>query len=325
MAAMATTPEGSHMRATMRSQPDELRRIAADADPARRCAERLAGRPLTLIGVGSSLHAAEAGAWFLAEAGIEAPAWPAADAAGYGRPAFGPGDGVVLISHGMGTGATATVRERALEAGAEVVAISGVGAGGELETVPDETSYAHTASYTGSLLRLAQLAVGLGAPLGELAAVGDAVERVLELPAPLVDPPERLLELIGAGPNAVTAREGALKVREAAYVATEGHSAEQFFHGPSVAVDRRDALVVLDGGGPLAQRLEGIASTVAVGGARIERFSARGLGEALSIFELTAVVQRIALDLAETLGTDPDRFRYDQDPARERAFESLGF
>ena len=94
-----------------------------------------------------------------------------------------------------------------------------------------ETSYAYTASHTGALMRLAQMAEALGAALGPLAAVPAAVARVLDAPAANVDPPERLLELIGAGPNAWTAQEGALKIREASYVATEGLSAEQFLHG----------------------------------------------------------------------------------------------
>ena len=59
--------------------------------------------------------------------------------------------------------------------------------------------------------------------------------------------------------------------------------------------------------------------------ARRVTVSERELGEPLSIFPLTVVVQRIALEFSEALGTNPDRFRYDQDPARERAFESLGF
>jgi glucosamine--fructose-6-phosphate aminotransferase (isomerizing) len=37
------------------------------------------------------------------------------------------------------------------------------------------------------------------------------------------------------------------------------------------------------------------------------------------------VVQRIALELAEARGVSPDRFRYDEDPRREAAFEGLGF
>ena len=53
--------------------------------------------------------------------------------------------------------------------------------------------------------------------------------------------------------------------------------------------------------------------------------SERELGEALSVFPLTVVVQRIAVELAEARGVGPDRFRYDEDPRREAAFERIGF
>ena len=137
--------------------------------------------------------------------------------------------------------------------------------------------------------------------------------------------PRRLVELIGAGPNAWTAQEGALKIREAAYVAAEGLSAEQFFHGPSVALDAQDTLVVLDGGGPAADRTEAIAGAVEVTGARVVRFTERELGEALSLFPLTVVVQRLAAELADARGVSPDHFRYEEDPRRKAAFEALGF
>jgi glucosamine--fructose-6-phosphate aminotransferase (isomerizing) len=217
--------------------------------------------------------------------------------------------------------------ERARAAGAPTVHVSAIGAGGDLETVAPETSYAYTASHTAALARLAQVAEHLGAHLGgDLAAVPDAVGDVLDRPGPLLAAPDRLVELVGAGPNAWTAAEGALKIREASYVAAEGLSAEQFFHGPSVALDAQDALVVLDGGGPMAARVEAIAAAVAVTGARVARFAAPpGLGEQLSIFPLTAVVQRLALELAEARGVSPDRFRYEEDPRREAAFEGVGF
>ena len=100
--------------------------------------------------------------------------------------------------------------------------ISGIGNGGELETVSPEASYAYTASHTGAVLRLAQIATALGAELGPLDAIPGRVAAVLDLPGPLIEVPDRLVELIGAGPNAWTAQEGALKIREAAYVAAEG-------------------------------------------------------------------------------------------------------
>jgi len=226
-----------------------------------------------------------------------------------------------------GTGYSMDMLERARAAGAPTVHISGIGAGGDLETVEPEKSYAYTASHTAALARLAQIAVALGADLGDLDAIPVAVAATITAPGPLLDAvPRRLVELAGAGPNAWTAAEGALKIREASYIAAEGLSSEQFFHGPSVALDEQDTLVVLEGGGPMTARTEKIAKAVEVTGARVARFAADpGLGEQLSIFPLTVVVQRIALELAEARGVSPDRFRYEEDPRREEAFEGVGF
>jgi len=314
----------SEMRRAMESQPEELRRLLADPLPAQAAAERLTGRRIRLIGIGTSWHAAHHGAWMLGDAGVRAEASHAADLAPY-EAAFEAQDGVIILSHTAGTGYTMQVLERARGAGAAVVHISAIGKGGDVETVAPEASYAFTVSHTGALVRLAQIATALGAELGALDAVPERVAAMLDLPGPLIDVPERLVELIGAGPNAWTAKEGALKIREASYVAAEGLSSEQFFHGPSVALDRQDTLVVLDGGGPAAERTEAIAAAVEVTGARVARFSDRAAGEALSVFPLTLVVQRIALELAEARGVSPDRFRYEEDPRREAAFEGLGF
>jgi len=314
----------SAMRAAMWAQPAELRRLLGDPEPARVAAGKLRGRRVRLVGIGTSWHAAQHGAWLLAEAGVDARAEHAADLAPYRR-GFAAGEAVIVLSHTGSTGYSAEMLRRARGAGGPTVGISAIGAGGDVETVAPERSYAYTASHTAALLRLAQIATALGAELGDLDAVPDRVEDVLGRLAPIVAEPQRLLELTGAGPNGWTAQEGALKVREASYVAAEGLSAEQFFHGPSVALDGRDTLVVLDGGGPMAERVEAIAAAVEVGGAQVVRFAERDLGEPLSIFALTAVVQCIALNLAEARGTNPDRFRYDEDPSRERAFESIGF
>jgi glucosamine--fructose-6-phosphate aminotransferase (isomerizing) len=312
------------MATTIRTQPDELRRLLGDPDPAAAAAQRLAGRRTWLVGIGTSWHAAHHGAWLLRDAGLDAAALHAADVSPYER-GFDAADAVIVLSHTGHTGYTAQALEAAREVGAAVVHITGIGAGGDVETVAPETSYAYTASHTGALMRLAQIAEALGAELGDLRAVPDAVARVLDAPGAGVDPPARLLELIGAGPNAWTAQEGALKIREASYVATEGLSCEQFLHGPSVALDGQDALVVLDGGGPGAARTDAIAGAMEVTGARVVRIAERELGEALSVFALTVWVQRIALELAQARGVSPDRFRYEEDPRREQAIESLGF
>ena len=314
----------SAMRETMWTQPAELARLVADPGPAEAAAERLRGRRLLLVGIGTSWHAAQHGAWLLREAGLDVEAAHAADLAPYGR-RIAAEEGVIVLSHTGGTGYSMAMLERAREAGAETVHVSGIGNGGELETVAAEASYAYTASHTGALLRLAQIAVALGAGLGRIDGVPERVAAVLDLPGPLIEVPDRLVELIGAGPNGWTAQEGALKIREAAYVAAEGLSSEQFFHGPSVALDEQDTLVVLDGGGPMADRTEAIAAAVEVTGAKVVRFAQRELGEALSVFPLTVVVQRIALELSEARGVSPDKFRYEESREREVAFEGVGF
>jgi glutamine---fructose-6-phosphate transaminase (isomerizing) len=274
-----------------------------------------------LVGTGTSWHAASIGAWFLRAAGVEAWAVQAMDAA-LGGPRPAAGDGLILLSHRGTKLYTTAVVERARADGAAVVSISARGvAGADIETVEPERSSAFTASHLGALMRVAQLAVALGADL-ELATVADAVAEVVDGPPIGLEPPARSLEFIGAGPNQWTAAEGALKIRETAYVAASGLAVEQYLHGPSVAVGPADTLVALNGGGPGEERLLAVARSAESVGVRVRTFEARAGGELLSVFPLTAVVQRIALEAAERLGTNPDSFGRDV-PARAHALDEI--
>jgi glucosamine--fructose-6-phosphate aminotransferase (isomerizing) len=315
----------SILRETMEGQPDALRRLIGDPGAAQAASRTLAGRRVLLIGTGTSWHAAGHGAALLRLAGLEA--WPLAalDVALEGPAADPARDALVVLSHTGAKRYSAQVLEQARTAGVPTVAIGGIGAPGvDLETVEPERSDTYTASHLGALLRLAQIAEALGAPLGgALVDVPAAVAQALTEEREPVAAPARLLELIGGGSNAWTAAEGALKVREAAYVATEGLGVEQYVHGPSVAVGARDTLVVLDGGGPWSARLDEAAQATAQAGARVHRVTASSLGEPLSIFPLTAAVQRIAVELSEALGTDPDTFGAEL-PGHER-WASLEF
>jgi len=308
------------MRTTIWRQPDDLRAILDDPGPVERQAERLAGRRLFVVGTGTSWHAANHAVWLLREADLDAVAIQAMDAALYGLPVRA-GDAVLVLSHRNTKRFSSALLDQLRDAETPVVVIGGRGSPGvDIETVDQERSSAFTASHLGALLRLAQLAQSLGARLG-LEAVPAAVQAALERELG-VEPPLRLLELTGAGPNQWTAAEGALKVRETSRVATEGLSVEQFFHGPAVAIDGRDTLVCLDGGGPGAERVAAVAGAAEASGARVHLFSETELGEPLSVFPLTVIVQRIALELAEALGTDPDAFGYDV-PGRREAWTAL--
>jgi glucosamine--fructose-6-phosphate aminotransferase (isomerizing) len=313
----------SVMRETIWRQPQDLRRLLADPGPVEAVAKRLAGRRLVVVGTGTSWHAANHATWLLAEADAAAVAVQAMDAALYGLPP-GSGDGVIVMSHRNTKRFSTELLGQLSGAGGpgEVVVVGGVGSPGvDVETVEQERSSAFTASHLGALMRLAQLARALGAPLQGLDQVPDAVDAALARQLG-VAPPARLLELIGAGPNQWTAAEGALKVRETSRVATEGLSVEQFFHGPSVAADGRDALVCLDGGGPGRERLRAVAAAAAACGTHVHVLTETALPEPLSIFPLTVCVQRIALELAEQVGSDPDAFGYDV-PGRKEAWTEL--
>src|SRR5262249_60987443 len=104
-------------------------------------------------------RAARRGGMALGRAGVAARALASAEAARW-HPAPRADDGVIVISH---TGETAYARaahDRALAAGAAVVALTGQGAGwnGALELAPRERAETYTESYLASLLALLRLA-----------------------------------------------------------------------------------------------------------------------------------------------------------------------
>jgi len=312
----------SEMEQAIKRQPAELERLLADLAPVEHAAARLEGRRTLLVGTGTSWHAAQQGAYFLRLAGLEAWAAQAADAAFDGpRPKLS--DALILLSHRGTKRFTSEVLDRARADGVATVVIGGIGApGADVETVEQERSSAFTVSHLGALARLATIAVALGADLGDTSGIPDAVARVVDAKTPPFEPPGRGLDFVGAGINQWTAAEGALKVRETSRVFTSAYSVEQFLHGPAVALEDRDTLVALDGGGPLSSRFAEVAGAAAKCGVRVETIREQSLGEPLSIFPLTAAVQRIALEAALAVGSDPDAFGFDV-PGRQEAWEPI--
>ncbi len=312
----------SAMRDAMNSQPVALARLLRSTGRLGPAAERLAGRRVFLVGTGTSWHAANQGAWFLRRAGLEAWPVPAVDAATSG-PFPTPHDALVLLTHRGTKRYTSIVLDRARADGVPTVVISkGGNPDADLETVPEETSSAFTVSHLAALLRVAQLAVELGATLDGLDAVPDAVATELTSGPAGVRPPRRLLEFTGVGINAWTAAEGALKTRETSYVATAGGSCEQCLHGPSVALGAGDALVCLEAGDPAGARMDDLASAADAAGSTIYRFKRTTPDDILSAFALTVVVQKIAAECAETLRTNPDCFGKDL-PGRAAAWGQI--
>lgn len=333
----------SELYAAIHAQPGEMRRLLADGAATERAAAALGrARRIHLIGIGTSYHAALAAAWLFRAAGRDARAVHSFEFAAYAEP-VNIVDAYVVISHR----GTKTYSERAAQqiaaAGAPLVVLTALGAPApagalHVETVPAERSSTYTVSYTGALVVLAQIAAALGAAGLDAALHGlpDVVEAALAredgvrgFAASL--PATTRLAFIGGGPNAATASEAALKVKEAAYMTTEGMGVEQFLHGPLVALGEGDTLVAITAPGPAAERVAataGIARDVGVrtvfagidpAGGALHLPGLERLPEVLTPIAAVVPLQLLACFLAAERGANPDSFRQD-DPRYKAAF-----
>ncbi len=195
------------------AQPQALRDTAVLDVSAE--AERLRGcRRLFLIGTGTSHHAALLGAQLLRAGGVDAQAVASSEFVHW-RSAPDDGDGLVVITHTGETAYAQAARAGALAAGAPLVTVTGpqVDWAEATKTPVKEEAETYTVSYTAALGVIGLLANALtGVATGPeaLIAAADEAARVLADPGlPEVALPERTIVLVGPGPWAVTAREGA--------------------------------------------------------------------------------------------------------------------
>ena len=208
---------------------------------------------------------------------------------------------MIVISH---TGESAFPRAAyaaAREAGAEALSITGEGAGwpDAIETVPREPSETYTVSYLGTLAVLALLAHQAGAEeLGPdgLARAAAAVQAVINAP--------ELDQL----PDPVTAREGALKGREASRLLAEGFDAEYLFHGSAVPLSSGDALLLVHPSHDPHGVLREVGRAAENEGVALAALDEPELDDPLlAQFPLTARLQLLALARALRGGHDPDK------------------
>lgn len=302
-------------------------------------ATKLAGAArVWLVGTGTSEHAALLGAAMLTGAGLDARAVSGQGFA-VAPPRLGSGDAVIVISHTATTTFARQARDEALAAGARVVSITGEGKGWPeaIEASPPERSETYTASYLAALLVLARLAAvlssdgasaghpgaaGHGAPTGNgtrprplgaafadagLLALPALVEAAAAEPSLIERPPRRLAVLFGAGPAVVTAREGALKLREASRVLAEGFESEYLLHGSAVPLTKDDHLIALDPDADPTGLTAEVARAAEHEGIPVTRLAPPpDLPPLLAQLPLTAALQSLASDWADLRTVDPD-------------------
>lgn len=299
----------------IRSQPDALFHLLTSEnvrEQVHAAAEGLQrSRRIWLVGTGTSHHAAILGAGMLQDTGRSAVAVSSMQFVVW-APIVGPDDVIVVITHTGETAYALAARALATTAGLDVVTITKRGSPfpHSVETAAPETAETYTVSYTTALLALAMIAKEMGADSiteDVLALVPGAVRNAVEAPGVEgIPPPERVLVIAGAGPAAVTAHEGALKVREGARVLAEGYDAEYLLHGSAVPLDARDRVLAL-----ATPDHDGFVEAVA-GGAAAQGIPTNLLTEdaplppLLAQIPLTVRLQMLALRFAIEGGQDPD-------------------
>jgi glucosamine--fructose-6-phosphate aminotransferase (isomerizing) len=167
-------------------------------------------------------------------------------------------------------------------------------------------------SYTTAVLALAMLAAEVGAETtftsDKLALVPGSVRNAIENPGiDQIPIPTRIITIFGAGPASVTAREGALKIRESARSLAEGMDVEYLLHGSAVPLTRDDHLIALvtpDDDG----FVEAVAKAGEAEGIGVSRLAEPSpLPVLLAQIPLTVRLQMLALRIATSRGQDPDK------------------
>ena len=274
---------GDATRAATFAQPEWLRGVPTDV----RVPD---GARIVYTGCGTSFHAAlTAGdAMQALEVVLEPP-----DA-----------DLLVLVSH---EGATPVTLDAARAFDGEKWLVSGR-AGGPiadlcervLVATPEiEKSMCHTASYTCAVATLAALRGD------DVSALPDEVAVALDDPWPISDH-ERWL-VAGAGRDHATALEAALKLREGAFVAAEGHHTEQLLHGHLAAIDETVRCFVLEGVDRAAERARDAAAALQELGCEVTL-----VATAHPVVDIVRF-QLLTLGLAEARGRNPDLIRRDDE------------
>ena len=248
---------------------------------------------LLLTGCGTSFHAAQTGGDAIQA--LELVLAPRPDA-----------ELLVLVSH-EGTTPLTLEAARAFDGpkwcitGAEESPIAGLCDEVIVVTPSLERSYCHTASYT------CAVAAGLALQGEDVDGLANQVFRELDAEPLDVSEHDRFV-VAGAGQDFATALEAVLKLREGAHVAGEAHQTEQLMHGHLAAIDPSVRCFVLEGAGRAAERAVDAMRALAELGC-----------DALLVPTTHPVVdivrfQRLACDLAEVRGIDPDLIRWDEEP-----------
>lgn len=251
---------------------------------------------------------------------------------------------VIGVSHSGITKATVDALQRAKLKGAFAIALTHF-PDRPISKVADrtfvigngpDTSRCHTKTYVDSAAAVLKLSLEYARSVGQtLSAIQQEFEENLlgKLARTVHDSEEparkaarelssiKKMFFVGAGPNLITAREAALKVKETSYLGAEGIELEEFQHGAWAALDGETLVVVVAPEGPSRERTESLigaankigAKTMVVTDASFEAdyvFRFPSTLEYLSPFLGIIPLYFLSYFLAVGRGNNPDYLRY---------------
>jgi glutamine---fructose-6-phosphate transaminase (isomerizing) len=238
----------------------------------------------------------------------------------YRNPVIGPGDLMIGVSQSGETADTLAAMRTASERGAHVLAVTNImgsqatrdadavlytRAGLEIGVAATKTFVAQLIAMYLFALRLAEVRGTLGpdelrAKVTDLRRLPHAIAELLERCSAAV---ERVAEAhhangfflyLGRHVGLPIALEGALKLKEISYIATDAYAAGEMKHGPIALLDERTPVVVVATESPV---LEKVVSNV-------QEVRARGAHAIAVVTEGDQVVSQVADELIEVPRTD---------------------
>ena len=231
--------------------------------------ELAAVRRVVIVGCGTSLHAGMVGK-YLFEKLADIPTAPEQAAEfRYSNPIVGPNDWVMALSQSGETADTLAAVRESIRKGALVSGLCNVvgstiareaGRGVYLHAGP-EISVASTKAFTAQVTALLMTALKLGRTrrlsfedgdrlVKEISRLPELVKKVLEGNEAIAKVAEKYAKaddmfFIGRGMLHPVALEGALKIKEVAYVHAEGYQAAELKHGPIALLSEKTPVVAL--------------------------------------------------------------------------------
>ena len=231
--------------------------------------ELAAVRRVVIVGCGTSLHAGMVGK-YLFEKLADIPTAPEQAAEfRYSNPIVGPNDWVMALSQSGETADTLAAVRESIRKGALVSGLCNVvgstiareaGRGVYLHAGP-EISVASTKAFTAQVTALLMTALKLGRTrrlsfedgdrlVKEISRLPELVSKVLEGNDAIAKVAEKYAKaddmfFIGRGMLHPVALEGALKIKEVAYVHAEGYQAAELKHGPIALLSEKTPVVAL--------------------------------------------------------------------------------